>query len=291
MLIRRGSVYHHSEGDTTVSGDTSIQLCPKCYKRGLTVSAPGAGGSSGGAAGGADDDDGDESDEDVSHTAMAEIDKSTVASRNRVQVTQVSDPSQYEQLRWDPDWGEPEPWVQCACCLEVVHHVCGMYDPKATNKAFVCEFCRLASDNEPTDVLGDGPEPSPTELGALRVDHTRAIPKAKGHITVQGQGRARGRGKGKAVAGASGSQRTSPRQAEKTKGLTPYSVPVPGTPSLPWPWPVPDAAEQRYDAWSLPETSMGAYIEGRIKTELRQVCAPTPNSCFRCGVRVVNVYC
>ena len=93
MLIRRGSVYHHSEGDTTVSGDTSIQLCPKCYKRGLTVSAPGAGGSGGGAAGGADDDDGDESDEDVSHTAMAEIDKSTVASRNRVQVTQVSDPS------------------------------------------------------------------------------------------------------------------------------------------------------------------------------------------------------
>ena len=55
----------------------------------------------------------------------------------------VKDPEKYTQSRWDPDWGEPEPWVQCVCCLEVYHQVCGMYDPKCPEKNFVCSTCRL----------------------------------------------------------------------------------------------------------------------------------------------------
>eukprot|EP01052_Picozoa_sp_SAG31_P012750 SAG31_NODE_752_length_12351_cov_14.467516_6_plen_1414_part_00 len=258
MMIRRGSLYHqHKVND--------IQLCPRCFKR-----LSGTGNRLSASPGGLKVEDGESDEEEDSERAMAEIDKSTVAARNRQKIVAVKDPELYTEERWDPDWGEPEPWVQCVCCLEVYHQVCGMYDPKADDPNFVCSFCRLKHRGEPTDVLANGPEPSPTELGALRVDHSRAVPKASS--AKSGVTRSRGRGKGvqietKSGSGQSSASRTSARAQEAEKGKTPYSVPVPGTPALPWPVPSPPTSE-RYDAWSLPQTKLGQFIEERIKTEL-----------------------
>ena len=188
-------------------------------------------------------------------TQMREIDKGSVNDRSRKKVTFIKDPSAWIQDRWDPDWVEPEPWDQCICCLEVYHRACGMHDPQLKDKgAFVCMFCRIKMAGDPNDALALGPEPSPTEMGTLRVDHSRTLPKPKTAAST-----ARVRRGGQLVTSAPTSE----------KEMTPYSVPAPGVDvKLPYPMPKPVVTD-RYDAASLPETDMGAFIEKAIKDELQ----------------------
>jgi hypothetical protein len=273
MLIRRGSIYFYNEKE-------DAEICQRCFRR-LNVSVRGAAaaanramaepnGSPTAAAAraaaelasetGSGTDDDDEEGESAM-TQMREIDKSSVADRSRKKITFVKDPSAWVQDRWDPDWGEPEPWDQCACCLEVYHRGCGMHDPQLKDKGvYVCMFCRIKQADDPEDALALGPEPSPTEMGTLRVDHSRTLPKPKG-----GAGAARVRRRGQLVTSA----------ATSNKDPTPYSVPAPesGT-KLPFPMPQQVVTTTRYDAASLQGTDMGAFIETAIKDELRQLGEP-----------------
>lgn len=136
-----------------------------------------------------------------------------------------------------------------------------MHDPQLKDKgAFVCMFCRVKMAADPDDALALGPEPSPTEMGTLRVDHSRTLPKPKANSVAPPRVRRRGQ----LVTSAPTSN----------KELTPYSVPAPGVDvKLPFAMPKPVVTD-RYDAASLPETDMGSFIEKAIKDELRELGEP-----------------
>ena len=263
MLIRRGSIYFYNEKE-------DAEICQRCFRR-LNVSvrgaaaaasrAMGAGAAAEGGDGSGTDSDDDEAEEGSSMASMANIDKGSVADRSRKKITFIKDAALWTQDRWDPDWGEPEPWDQCACCLEVFHRGCGMHDPLLKDRGvFVCMFCRKKTGKDPSSPLPVGPEPSPTEMGTLRVDHSRTLPKAKGGGGVG----ARVRRRGQLVTGAAiaTSDKTTP---------TPYSVPA-DTKAFGGGFPVPKPNTQtRFDASSLAETEMGSFVEKAIKDELHEL--------------------
>ena len=272
MLIRRGSIYFYNEKE-------DAEICQRCFRR-LNVNIRGAAaaanramaepnGSPTAAAAraaaevasktGSGSDDDDEEEEGAAMTQMRNIDKSSVAERHLKKITHIKDPPSWIQDRWDPDWGEPEPWEQCSCCLEVYHRGCGMHDVQLQDQGvYVCMFCRIKTGIDPADALAVGPEPSPTEMGTLRVDHSRTLPKPKGAAGV-----ARVRRRGQLV--------TSTLTTDKDP--TPYSVPETKEVKLPYPVPK-QVTTERYDAATLPETNMGQFIEKAIKDELRQLGEP-----------------